>query len=202
MAADGTQQRNVTQTANGNESSPDWSPDGTTLLFSWSDSTSNGDRLGQIKPDGSGRLNLGNSELWGISAPRWAPDGASILFGMHKDVRPHGSGSIGQSSLYGMNADGSGVTRLVELRDDPGSPGEVSDWQPLPGSISDGQLIGSVTVDTPWNGLLGDACAVVWDESISVLSDLWYRLVTNEIRENGICGSQSCGSILVCASCR
>lgn len=93
----------------GTGSSPQWSPDGSQVVFSV-------DPAGGIIPsfeakldiyrvnaDGSGLLRLTDSPGFDI-APRWSPDGTRIMFVSARD---------GNDSIYVMNADGSGVEQLT-----------------------------------------------------------------------------------------
>ena len=76
MDPDGTNQRRLTQSA-GSDQNPDWSPDGSQLVFH-SRRHRNWD-LYSIMPDGAGlnRITSGASTDW---APAWSPDGTQIAF--------------------------------------------------------------------------------------------------------------------------
>jgi Tol biopolymer transport system component len=56
-----------------------------------------------IKPDGSGRTRLTHTLGWGDEHPSWSLDGTKIAFSSNR---------TGQVQIYGMNANGSSVTRL------------------------------------------------------------------------------------------
>lgn len=91
----------------GDDSMPDFSPDGTRIAF-----TSNRDQQGEIyvmKPDGSGqrRLTRRAGDDW---EPDFSPDGKRIAFWQLP------------GTVWLMNADGSGLKRLVA--------GTQPDWRP------------------------------------------------------------------------
>ena len=100
-AGGGRKARNLTRTCRRSESSPQWSPDGTKILF-----TARGRHRLQIhvmNADGSGvtRLTTGHARN---HSPVWSPDGTQIAFI---------SGRDGNRELYVMNATGSDETRLT-----------------------------------------------------------------------------------------
>lgn len=81
--------------------SPDWSPDGETLVF---ESTLSGKySVFTIGADGSGLTQL-TRDTANNEQPRWSPDGRRIVFS---------SDRAGHLDLYLMNADGSAQTRLT-----------------------------------------------------------------------------------------
>ena len=125
------------------ESSPAWSPDGKRIVFAHKQSRytailetiradgsgatpvpNTGPDLGTpawgstgkiafvtstgifvIRPDGSGLVRLTNILGWGDEHPSWAPDGSKIAFSSNR---------TGETQIYAMNANGSGVTRLTK----------------------------------------------------------------------------------------
>jgi Tol biopolymer transport system component len=111
--------------ARGNSFDPDWSPDGTQIIFRT-------DRDGKapftsfeageiyvMNADGSDQTNLTNNPAndgW----PNWSPDGTRIVFASYRDDRPN-------TEIYMMKADGSGVTQLT---DTPGLNNEDVAWSP------------------------------------------------------------------------
>lgn len=84
---------------------PVWSPNGTRILY-----TGDEDYRWQIfaiDPDGGNRVNLTNAlGDWGLRAS-WSRDGTRIAYQGGRD------GTDGTDSIYLMNADGSGVTRIT-----------------------------------------------------------------------------------------
>lgn len=97
--------------------SPTWSPDGSKILFSSSDSG----QFGQydvyvINVDGSGLRNLTNTPTTYEFGPSWSPDGTRIAFARNNDV-------------YVMNADGSNAENLTDGRLGDGAT-YSTDWSP------------------------------------------------------------------------
>lgn len=87
---------------------PDWSPDGTRLVFVSSD---DGDRdVFVINADGSGRTRLPNQPEGDAYYPAWSPDGTLIAVCIASHV---GTGS----ALWVVPTDGSPPLRLVETTD-------------------------------------------------------------------------------------
>jgi dipeptidyl aminopeptidase/acylaminoacyl peptidase len=100
IASDGSGRRRLTDQPT-DDSEPDWSPDGTRIVFR---STRDSDR-GEIYvmgADGSDvrRLTFDSSLL--KHTPVWSPDGSRIAF-------------VGDDQIYVMNADGSGLTRSTDV---------------------------------------------------------------------------------------
>jgi uncharacterized repeat protein (TIGR01451 family) len=85
--------------------SADWSPDGTRFVYAGAGP------IFVMNLDGSGRQQLttppsGSDGQTGDGAPRWSPDGTRILFERS---------SNNYNDVYLMNADGSGLTRLLNI---------------------------------------------------------------------------------------
>jgi TolB protein len=116
MAADGSQLRRLTDFG----TSPQWSPDGSKLLFEGvrsddrSDENQRDDAIYVVNADGTGIQRLATGQ-W----PTWSPDGSKIAF----------TDCCSSSDLSIMNADGTGVTSL-------GVFGNRPDWSPDGGQIA------------------------------------------------------------------
>ncbi|HKZ02873.1 MAG TPA: DPP IV N-terminal domain-containing protein [Pyrinomonadaceae bacterium] len=84
---------------------PDWSPDGSKIVF---ESTRDGKfAIYTIQVDGSGLRKLTSGEA-NNEQPRWSPEGRQIVFISDRD---------GHLQLYMMNADGSQQRRLTNTAD-------------------------------------------------------------------------------------
>jgi Tol biopolymer transport system component len=100
MNTDGSDQRNLTQTA-GADTDPVWSPDGQQIAFN-SDRDGN-TRIYVMNADGSDQRALtppGGSDY----DPAWAPDGSQVAFSSNRD---------GNIDVYVINRDGSDQRRLT-----------------------------------------------------------------------------------------
>lgn len=127
MDARGSSQTLVTSIG-GSNSSPDWSPDGETIVF---DSTRDGNfEIYRINVDGSHAVNLTKRPTNELN-PAWSPDGSKVAFVSDRD---------GNQEIYVMDADGSNQTRLTFRSGDDKAP----DWSP------DGQHIVFYAC-TSWN---------------------------------------------------
>ncbi|MFV1988170.1 MAG: TolB family protein [Gemmatimonadota bacterium] len=105
MNRDGSNPRGLTTHA-ANDRSARFSPTGQRIAF-----VSQRDGPYEIylmNPDGSGVVNLSNSPASVDWEPRWSPDGTKVLF-----CSTRGSGGAeGTFSLWTVNVDGTGLTRL------------------------------------------------------------------------------------------
>ena len=108
------------------DSDPDWSPDGTQIVYSRDGST-----VIVMNADASAQRVLSRGELEGWS-PVWSPDGARIAF--------EGTERLRQFDLYVMQRDGSGRRNLTNTR----SPNESDPrWSP------DGRSVAFVSLRHP-----------------------------------------------------
>lgn len=102
----------------------DWSPDGSTIVFSRRDLSGSVGELYAVDADGSSprRLTSGGVDYH----PSWSPDGTKIAF-QRRDP------ATGSFQLFTANADGSGVARLTSsARDDLGPAWGQSTVSPVP----------------------------------------------------------------------
>jgi Tol biopolymer transport system component/DNA-binding CsgD family transcriptional regulator len=130
MNADGSGQTNVTN-GPGDDSFGAWSPDGSRIAF-----TSNRDgnkEVYVVNADGSGQTRLSNNPCED-DVLAWSPDGSRIALNSHHPFNFGGgdnptvtpaAGDCG-STIYVVNADGSGLTNLSN---DPGDD-EFNAWSP------------------------------------------------------------------------
>jgi TolB protein len=127
MHADGSNKREVVSGQSGLNWRPNWSPDGSQLLFQ---SNRDGDyEIYKINLDGTSEVNLTNHPAHDGDAA-WSPDGSQIVFTSNRD---------GANAIYVMDADGSNVTKIFD-----------EFWCSFPRWSPDGQWIafagGTVTV--------------------------------------------------------
>jgi Tol biopolymer transport system component len=98
---DGTDKTQLTHYRGADAVNPDWSPDGSRLVFELG--SDKGAGIVVAAADGSGAQNLTPNGFQG--QPAFSPDGQSIVF--ERDIGPANNG------LFVMAADGSGVRRLT-----------------------------------------------------------------------------------------
>lgn len=98
------------------EAEPDWSPDGTTLVYQ---SNCGGSYDLWTVRLGSSPVQLSRTPDWDEREPHWSPDGKQIIF----RANPVGSGRNEDGTLWTVGADGSGARNL-------GVVGRVPVWSP------------------------------------------------------------------------
>jgi len=108
MNADGSAQENLTRQP-ANDSHPSWSRDGRKLAFVSRRDTNS--EIYVMNADGSGLRNLTRTPSHDRD-PAWSPDGRTIAFVQECMPRP-GDTRCGATYLYVVNADGSGLRRLM-----------------------------------------------------------------------------------------
>jgi TolB protein len=139
MNADGSGKRQlpIDLAAAGTWPNPDWSPDGSTIIFSGGSQGENTvDHIFSVKPDGSALKQLTSDP---DSGPTWSPDGRRIAF-----VRYRYASRLG-FDLFVMNADGSNQHKLTA--------GFEPDWSPDGKSIAFDDTRGIEVINPDGTGL-------------------------------------------------
>jgi hypothetical protein len=102
MDVDGGNVTQLTDTPEGDEWVPTWSPDSAKIVYDYTLSGERGD-IYVMDADGSNRQRL-TSHLANDTAPVWSPDGTRIAFMSNRD---------GDYEIFIMNADGTDVRQLT-----------------------------------------------------------------------------------------
>jgi TolB protein len=164
MDADGTQPQQVTQqriplaTQRYDDSGPQWSPDGTRLVFERYDTKRDKHAICTVRLDGSDLRRLTPWTLDAGDHPDWSPDGRWILFHSNE---PHRAGT--QDNVFLIHPNGTGMHRITHTF------GDHFEW--LSSSFSpDGTMI---TVSRyPGHGKAGNADVYVMNVDGSDLRDV------------------------------
>jgi Tol biopolymer transport system component len=113
--------------------SPDWSADGTLVLFYQGFGAGNWDVT--VMAAGGGPVTVLTEDPEFDGAPEWSPDGKQITFTSRRDDGDH--------EVYVMEADGSEETRLTDRVGGDEDPS----WEPLPETWGDLNCDGLVNAD-------------------------------------------------------
>jgi Tol biopolymer transport system component len=107
VSADGTGLHQVTQRTPGTswDSGPQWSPDGSKLVFARFDFTTKADAVFTVKVDGSSPFQVTPWTLNGGNSPDWSPDGQWLLF--------RGAPADGSLNVEKIHPDGTGLANLT-----------------------------------------------------------------------------------------
>lgn len=135
MNADGSNQTNVTNTPDENDSNPSFSPNGKRLVFTstGAEATNPGEdqEIFTIKLDGTGREQLTDNAADIDDAPTFSPDGTKVAFVTNRD-----NPGSDVTEIYTVNADGSDPLNLSRS---PAALDFSPNWSP------DGKKIAFVT---------------------------------------------------------
>jgi TolB protein len=130
--AEGTNVRQLTHPNHGvQDSFPDWSPDGSKIIFDRESPSS--DAIFIMNADGTGLIEVGSDTCTGAclgnSDPSWSPDGSKILFEQAEGpILP--SDIATQVGLWVMNADGTHPVQLTQLQTPTSSEDSQPAWSP------------------------------------------------------------------------
>jgi Tol biopolymer transport system component len=106
---------------------PDWSPDGSRVIFERRVLDGTGDALYTVRRDGAGlhRLTNCDGDCWSDNEPDWSPDGRRITFG--RATGPKSGDGPSKVAIYVMNADGTGMRQVSTPEP---AAGEMDDHYP------------------------------------------------------------------------
>lgn len=165
--ADGTRRHQVTQRTPSSswDFEPQWSPDGSRLVFAREDLKRQRAAVFTVSPDGSGLFRVTPWALSGGNRPDWSPDGKWILFTAHP--------RDGSENVYKVHPDGADLTNLTKQR--------AQGYHYLSSTFSpDGSMI--VSARTAGGGPEGAADVVVMNADGSGIRPL----MTTRLWESGV----------------
>jgi TolB protein len=125
--ADGSNVRQLTQPSfKEQDSFPDWSPDGSKILFARIAANGPSD-VWVMNADGTSLKQL-THYTFGAQWPRWSPDGSQILYSVTEGVLPDGNET--HEALWIMNADGSHPVQFTHPPLTTGTADNSPVWSP------------------------------------------------------------------------
>jgi TolB protein len=106
---------------------PDWSPDGSRVIFERRVLDGTGDELYTVRRDGAWlrRLTKCDGDCWSDNEPDWSADGRRITFG--RATGPKSGDGPSKVAIYVMNADGTGIRQVSTPES---AAGEMDDHYP------------------------------------------------------------------------
>jgi Tol biopolymer transport system component len=132
---DGSHRRRLTHPASGvHDDLPDWSPDGSTILFerifqSGSDLPTVADEIMRVNADGTGVRQIGSctGDCVVNDDPQYSPDGRRIAYTRLMRAKPKGSLVLG---VWVMDSNGSNPRQITQLTSPAGSEDHEPAWSP------------------------------------------------------------------------
>ena len=129
---DGTGLRPITNATFVSSFYPQWSPDGSKVVFYSSRKLDGTDAPGtsniwRVNADGTGLTPLTSATGAGAAFPQWSPDGSKVVFASTRNV--DGTDTPGTSNIWRVNADGTGLRPITNATANGAGSG-LPQWSP------------------------------------------------------------------------